>query len=249
MSQSYPIKNKVALVTGANRGIGKAIVEALIQQGAAKVYAAVRNPASAQPLIEALGDKVVPIAVDLSKPETIEGAVKTAADTQLVINNAGVLRSGTILDDDFLESYEDQFGINVLGFLRIARGFAPVLKANGGGAFVQLNSIASYKNFAPFGLYAASKAASYNLTQSLRDLLKEQNTLVVSVHPGPIATDMADTAGLGDIAEPPSQVAEAIIAAWEKGEFHVYTDTMSRQFGEAYDHFAKNIIEADLQEA
>ena len=103
--------------------------------------------------------------------------------------------------------------VNVNGLIRMAQAFAPVLKNNGGGALIQLNSVASIKNFAPFTTYCASKAAAYSVTQSLKDLLGEQNTQVMSVHPGPIATDMADHAGMGDMAEPPSLVADAIVEA------------------------------------
>ena len=86
--------------------------------------------------------------------------------------------------------------INVGGPIRMAQAFAPVLKQNGGGALIQLSSVASIKNFVPFSAYSASKAAAYSVTQSLRDLLSEQDTFVMSVHPGPIATDMGDAAGL-----------------------------------------------------
>jgi short-subunit dehydrogenase len=113
---------------------------------------------------------------------------------------------------------------------------------------VQLNSVASLKNFADFATYCASKAAAYSITQALREELASQNTLVVSVHPGPIKTDMASDAGLAEMADPPEVVSEAIVAALEAGTFHVFPDTMARQFGEAYASFAENIIEASIAE-
>jgi len=130
--------------------------------------------------------------------------------------------------------------------MRMAQAFAPVLKANGGGALAQLNSIASMKNFADFATYSASKAASYSITQALRDTLQAQGTRVVSVHPGPIATDMGNTAGLGEIAEPAELVPQAIIAAFESGDFHAFPDTMAKQVGAVYRDFATNIVEANL---
>ena len=130
----------------------------------------------------------------------------------------------------------------------MAQAFAPVLKANGGGVFAQLNSIVSMKTFSNFTTYSASKAASYSITQGLRELLSEQGTIVLSVHPGPIATDMGDAAGLTEIAEPPSLVPQAIIAALKAGEFHVFPDSMAKQIGSAYDSFATNVVEASISE-
>lgn len=138
--------------------------------------------------------------------------------------------------------------MNVFGLIRMAQAFAPSLKSNGGGAFVQLNSVASLKSFAPFATYCASKAAAYSITQALRELLAEQGTAVVSVHPGPIATDMANEAGLEGMADPPSVVADGMITALRKGHFHVFPDTMARQIGGAYQSFAMEVVEASLLE-
>ena len=106
----------------------------------------------------------------------------------------------------------------------------------------------SIKNFADFATYYASNDDSYSITQGLRDKLKAQGTLVVSVHPGPIATDMADAAGLGAVAEPASLVADGIVAALAAGEFHVFPDSMARKFWAAYQGFARAVVEADLSE-
>lgn len=245
---SFSIQDKVALVTGANRGIGKAIVEALLKNGAKKVYAAVRNPDSAADLVKASGGKVVAIELDLARPETVTAAAKVAGDVQLVVNNAGVLKAANPLAADAIDALRFEIDVNVFGLIRMAQAFAPALAANGGGAFVQLNSVVSLKSFADFATYSASKAAAYSLTQALRDTLKARGTLVVSVHPGPIATDMADSAGLGAIADPPSLVADGIVAALAAGEFHVFPDKMARQFWSAYQGFAKAVVEADVKE-
>jgi len=165
---SFDVQDKVALVTGANRGIGKVITETLLNNGVSKVYAAVRDTKSAQPLVDAHGDKVVPIELDLSQPATITAAALTAKDVQLVVNNAGVLRTAGPLDEDAIDHLDFEIDINVKGLMRMAQSFAPVLKANGGGAFVQLNSAASLKSFADFATYSASKAASYS-TLNKRD--------------------------------------------------------------------------------
>ncbi|QMU62299.1 MAG: SDR family NAD(P)-dependent oxidoreductase [Gammaproteobacteria bacterium] len=247
MTTSYDIKGKTALVTGANRGIGKVIVETLIDKGGVKkVYAAVRNLDSAKPLIDQYGDQVEVILIDLEKPETIKQAATKATDVDIIVNNAGVLKTSTPLDANALDSMAYEMDMNVSGLVRMAQAFAPVLKKNGGGALIQLNSLASIKSFAPFATYSASKAAAYSITQALRDLLKEQGTTVVSVHPGPIATEMADAAGIGEIAEPPSLVADSILEALEKGEFHAFPDSMAKQFEGEYQGFAENIVNANL---
>ncbi len=245
---NFNVKNKTVLVTGANRGIGKAILEEALNRGATKVYAAVRTIDSASPLVSEYGDRVVPIHVDLEDPDSITAAAKAANDVDLVINNAGVVKPASALDTHAMDSLQYEINVNLYGLIRVAQAFAPVLKSNGGGALVQLNSVVSVKNFVDVTTYSASKAASYAITQGLRESMKAQNTQVVSVHPGPILTDMATAAGLEDIAEPPSLVANAIFDALAEGHFHVWPDSMAKQIGGAYQSFAENVIEADLQE-
>ncbi|MEO1185588.1 MAG: SDR family NAD(P)-dependent oxidoreductase, partial [Cyanobacteria bacterium J06636_27] len=154
----------------------------------------------------------------------------------------------TSFAEDAIEFLKFEIDVNVYGLIRMAQAFAPVLKANGGGVFAQLNSVVSMKTFSNFATYSASKAAAYSITQALRELLTEQGTIVLSVHPGPIATDMGDEAGLTEIAEPPTLVAEAILEALQNGEFHVFPDSMAKQIGGAYQNFAKNVVEVNMSE-
>lgn len=241
---SYTIQNKVTLVTGANRGIGKAIVDSFIQHGAAKVYAGVRKLEKANDLLSEYGEKIVPIRIDYNDPESFTDAADVASDAEVVVSNAGIMMEAKVLDDAVIERFEKELEVNVYGLLRIARAFAPLLKANGGGAFVQINSVASLNNFTNFSTYCASKAASYSFTQALRSDLAGQNTHVLSVHPGPIATDMADQAGMADMGYPASVVSEGIVEALKDGAFHSFPDTMAKEFEAAYSNFAKTIIEA-----
>lgn len=246
---SIDINNKIALVTGANRGIGKAIVESFIQHGAKKVYLAVRDTASTNDLVARFGDHVVPLYTDLSVPESIESAAKTASDVNVVVNNAGILKLADPLNDDVEELFNQELTINTFGLLRMAKAFIPVLEKNSGGSFVQLNSVASIKNFAGFTTYSASKAAAYSLTQGLRDQVTDKGIQVLSVHPGPIATDMADEAGMGEMGEPTSVVSEGIVNALKAGDFHLFPDSMAKQFESAYNSYATNFIETPQAES
>ena len=248
MKITCDIRGKIALVTGANRGIGNAIVDAFLHHGATKVYAAVRNLDSAVPLTEHYGDMVVPVQLDLANPETIKALADRTGDVQVVVNNAAVYKASTPLDGDAIDSLELAMKINVFGLIRMAQAFAPILKANGGGAFVQINSIASLKCASNFATHSASKAATYSITQALRELLGQQGTAVLSVHPGLIGTDMGNAAGLSGNTEPPSLVAESIVAALKSGDFHLFPDTMAQRVGFAYQSFSRSIIETDIAE-
>jgi NAD(P)-dependent dehydrogenase (short-subunit alcohol dehydrogenase family) len=246
---SIDIKDKVALVTGANRGIGKAIVESFVQHGAKKVYLAVRNLPTVNELVGQYGEMVVPVYVDLTKPNTITELARLTGDVDVVVNNAGILRLADPLSDDVEELFNQELTINTFGLIRMAKAFIPVLEKNGGGAFVQLNSVASIKNFAGFTTYSASKAAAYSLTQGLRDQVADKGIQVLSVHPGPIATDMANEAGMGEMGQPVDSVSEGIVAALKAGDFHLFPDEMAKQFESAYNSYATNFIETPSAEA
>ena len=241
---SYSIKNKTTLVTGANRGIGKAIVGAFIQHGAAKVYTGVRSADKASALVREYGDKVVPVVIDYNSPASIEAAAQTASDVEVVVSNAGMLNTAGPLADNVIEAFGEELEVNVYGLLRMAKAFAPVLKSNGGGAFVQINSIASLLSFPDFSTYCASKATAYSFTQALRAPFGEQGTALLSVHPGPIATDMAASAGLEDMTDSVETVSEGIVEALKNGDFHLFPDKMAKDFEQAYAPFAKGVVEA-----
>ncbi|BCD95848.1 SDR family oxidoreductase [Marinagarivorans cellulosilyticus] len=235
--------NIIALITGANRGVGKAITEGLLDAGAKKVYTAVRNLSSLEALQEKYGDRIVPVEFDLSRKETIDKAVDVATDVNLVVSNAGVVHLSSPLDDNALEGLKIQMEGNVYPLINLAQAFGPILKNNGGGAFVQMNSLASIKNFLPFTGYSASKAAAYSVTQGLREAWTEQGTQVISVIAGPLKTGMADSAGMGDGAPPPSLVADGVLAALKSGDFFVYPDPMAQQVAEVYRPYAQNVLE------
>ena len=179
-------------------------------------------PIPPNPLLERFGDMVVPVHLDLTMPESIAALADTAPDVQVVANNAAVFKTATPLDADAIDALEMAMKINVYGLIRMAQTFAPILAKNGGGAFIQLNSVASLKCASNFATHSASKAAAYSITQALRELLARQGTTVLSVHPGLIATDMETLPDLAGTAAPPSVVAEGIIAALRSGGFHLF---------------------------
>lgn len=241
---SNAINNKVALVTGANRGIGKSIVEHLLANGAKKVYLAVRNPQSTIELEQAYGEKVQTLQADVADKASVFAMAEQAKDVDVVINNAGILSSASALGGETEVALKKELDVNLYGLLNVANAFAPILEANQ-GALVQLNSVVSIRNFSAFATYSISKAASYSLTQALRETLAPKGVTVISVHPGPIDTDMGDQAGF-EQAAPASVVAESILAGLENGDFHVFPDDMAKMFGEGYQSFADNFVTADL---
>lgn len=243
---SISIENKVALVTGANRGIGKAIVESFISHGAKKVYLAVRNPESTKALEEKFGDKVVTAQADVSDLNSIKRLAEQAKDVEILVNNAGILSTSSTLGEDAEAALTRELDVNVFGLLHVAKAFAEILETNK-GALVQLNSVASIKNFPDLSTYSASKAASYSLTQGLRSELGKKGVSVLSVHPGPIDTDMGDQAGFDDSA-PTSAVSEGIVGALASGDFHLFPDDLAKQYEAAYQSFSENIVMADFSE-
>ena len=221
------IEGKSALVTGANRGIGRAFVEELLAAGAAKVYAAARNKDSLADLVEQGGGRVVPVVIDVTKPETIEAVASAHKDVALVINNAGIAKFEGIISAKSSEAAREEMETNYFGTFNVSRALAPVLAANGGGTIVNLSSIAGHVNFPALGSYSASKAAVHSLTQGIRAELAAQGTLVVGVYPGPVDTDMAESLPTDKTA--PNEVARSVLDGLEAGEEDIYPDPMSAQ--------------------
>ncbi len=209
------IDGSIALVTGANRGLGRVFVEQLVERGAAKIYAGARTPFDPESLKEQLGEQVTPIALDVTRDSDVQNAASLAADATLVINNAGILKRTGLIEAGSLVALETELNVNTLGVARMALAFAPVLKQNGGGAFLNVLSAASLHGFAPFGTYSATKAAAMSLTQSLRYELRDQGTTVHGVYAGYIATDM--TAGIQSDMASAEDIVTASLDGLDKG--------------------------------
>jgi NAD(P)-dependent dehydrogenase (short-subunit alcohol dehydrogenase family) len=215
------IQDSVALVTGANRGLGLAFIKALVAGGARKVYAAARDPASIkQPGVEA-------IRLDVTKPEEVAAVARSLGDVTLVINNAGILRASGFLGDDGLGAARAEFETNFFGPLAIARAFAPILAKNSGGAIVNVLSVLSWVSLPAWSTYSASKAAAWSLSNGLRHELRGQGTQVLSLHVGLMDTDMAR-----QVTSPktkPEDVVAQTLAALEAGKSEVLADEAARR--------------------
>jgi NAD(P)-dependent dehydrogenase (short-subunit alcohol dehydrogenase family) len=215
------IHNAVALVTGANRGLGRAYAQALLQAGA-KVYAAARDPST----IDLPGAQ--PVRLDITQPGQAAALAADLKDVTLVINNAGIALPGPYLSGQgAADAARAQLETNFFGTLAVSQAFAPVLKANGGGALVNMLSVLSWITLPAIAGYSASKAAAWALTNGLRHELRAQGTLVVGVHAAYIDTDMAR-----HVTGPkttPAEVARQVLLAIEQGQEEVLADELSRQ--------------------
>lgn len=215
------LKNATVLITGANRGIGLAFAREALARGARKVYAGARDPASISlPGLQA-------IKLDVTSDEDVAAAAALAKDVTLVINNAGIAATGGFLADDSIESARRHLETNLLGLLRVAQAFAPVLAANGGGALLNVLSIASWINRPLLGVYGMSKSAAWALTNGLRHELREQGTQVLGLHMGFVDTDL--TRGLDAPKSTPESVVRQAFEALEAGAEEVLADDATRQ--------------------
>ena len=214
------IEGSVALVTGANRGIGRAFTHALLARGAAKVYAGVRSPDD----FEAPG--LEPLRLDVTDPDQIAAAAMTASDATIVINNAGI-QAGPGLLEGSLEGARKELEVNYLGTWAVSRAFAPVLAANGGGALVNMLSVASWRANNRFPGYAASKAAQWSITNALRVGLREQGTMVIGVHVGYVDTDATVEVDAPKVEA--AEVAAQTMDAISRDELEVLVDETARR--------------------
>ncbi|BEG73155.1 SDR family oxidoreductase [Achromobacter xylosoxidans] len=215
------LKNATVLITGANRGIGLAFAREALARGARKVYAGARDPAS----ISLPGLKA--IKLDVTSDEDVAAAAALATDVTLVINNAGIAATGGFLAEDSIESARRHLETNLLGPLRVAQAFAPVLAANGGGALLNVLSIASWINRPLLGVYGMSKSAAWALTNGLRHELREQGTQVLGLHMGFVDTDL--TRGLDAPKISADSVARQAFDALQAGAEEVLADDATRQ--------------------
>ncbi len=216
------IEDKAVLVTGANRGIGRALVEEALRRGAKRVYAGTRQP------LAHLDGRVTPLTLDVTNAAQIQGAVERVESLDILINNAGVALYDDLSDRGALEQ---SLAVNLYGPYGVTQAFLPLLTRSR-GAIVSVLSLAAIAAVPFSPAYSISKAAAFSLAQSLRVLLAKRGIRVHVVLPGPVDTDM--TRGLEIPKASPESVARAIFDGVEKGEEEVFPDSMSESMAEGW---------------
>jgi NAD(P)-dependent dehydrogenase (short-subunit alcohol dehydrogenase family) len=230
------IEGSVALVTGANRGIGRALTEALVKRGAKRVYATAREPQALEELARRHPGRVVPLRLDVTDGDEVAQAARAAGDVDVLFNNAGVVEGKGLADQDLVDKARREMEVNYFAPLRLLLSFADGLAARG-GALINVSSVAGLTNFAFFPTYSASKAAVHSLTQGARALLASRGVSVIGVYPGPVDTEMAREITLEKAS--PEHVAEAILDGVEAGTEDVFPDPFAATFGAQFESSPK----------
>ncbi len=210
--------NKVVLVTGANRGIGKEIVSALLTRNVKKIYATSRDIAN---LPDFADTRISALQLDITDPQQIVEAAKSASDIDILINNAGIAAFASLLDSP-LNVLEQDMNTNYFGTLNMIREFTPLLEGKESSAIVNMVTIGAFVNFPMIGGYCASKSALFSLSQGIRIELAPKNISVHTVNPGPIDTDMAKEFDMEKTS--PELAAENTLLGLEAGEADIFPD-------------------------
>jgi NAD(P)-dependent dehydrogenase (short-subunit alcohol dehydrogenase family) len=221
LESTVKLTNATVLITGANRGLGAAFAREALARGARKVYAAARDPAS----VTLPG--VVPIRLDVTKPAEIAAVARECGDVTLLINNAGIAATGGFLAETSVASAQRHLETNFFGPLRLTQAFAPVLAAHGGGAILNVLSIASWISGPLLGVYGMSKSAAWAMTNGVRTELREQQTQVLALHVSFVDTDL--TKGLDVPKLAPADVVRTALDALEAGASEVLADELTRK--------------------
>jgi NAD(P)-dependent dehydrogenase (short-subunit alcohol dehydrogenase family) len=230
-STAMTIEGKSVLVTGANRGLGRALVEEALRRGAARVYAGARKPLTHPDA------RVTPLTLDVTDPAQIQAAVEQVESLDILVNNAGIS-----LPDDLSDraAVDRHLAVNLFGTWGVTEAFLPSLTRSG-AAIVNVVSIGAFAAVPVLPAYSISKAAAFSLTQSLRALLAGRGVSVHAVMPGPIDTDMVRELPIPKT--PPESVAQAVFDGMENGEEEIFPDPMSEMMAESWRTGAAKALE------
>ncbi len=233
------VNNATVMITGASRGIGRALVTELLSKGAKKIYACARNIDSIENIKD---DRVTPIALDISDDEQINAAAEITKDANILINNAGINTVGSLLHSD-ITKVPDDLNTNFLGTLKMIRAIFPTIEANKGGKIVNIISICGFAAMPSIGGYSVSKAALFSATQALRTELKDKNIQLVGVFPGPVDTDMNE--GLDIEMASPESLAREIVEKLDSHEEDIFPDSIAKKVHQMWTENPK-LLEVDF---
>ena len=236
---TYSIQGKTALVTGANRGIGEALVHELIIQGASRIYAAARNPQSLEKLVAQAPGVVVPVQLDVTSADDIARVAKSISSLDILINNAGIANFSNFSDETALSIAANEMATNYFGPVNLTHALLPVLRKSQGAAVINVSSIAGIANFPSLGPYSASKAAVHSFTQGLRAELRSAHIFVQGVYPGPVDTDM--TKDFETDKASPAEVAKSVLTGLQHGVEDIYPDAFAQQMSEVFNQNPKQL--------
>jgi NAD(P)-dependent dehydrogenase (short-subunit alcohol dehydrogenase family) len=232
--------NKVILVSGANRGIGAAIVRELLKGGVKKIYAGARDPKS----LPDFGDpRVVALQFDVTKDESVSKAAETAADLDVLVNNAGTMAFGDWIASS-QEAIDVDMNTNFYGTLRVIRAFVPHFTRRGSGTIANVISVVGLAPVPLLAGYSASKAALQSMTQALRATLAKSGIAVIGIYPGPVDTDLAKAIPLEKVTA--EHAAANIVRGIENGDSYIFPDPMAEQVAHLWAHDGKQ-LEAAMQ--
>lgn len=224
------LNGKTVLVTGANRGIGAAVVRELLKAGVAKIYAAARKPST----LPDFGDaRVQPLALDIRDEASAKAAAVTAADTDILVNNAGTAMFAHFIDSP-LDVLKSDMDTNYYGTLNVIRAFVPGFARRGSGTIANVDSVVGLTSSPHLPGYSASKAALHSLTQNLRITLQAQGIKVLGIYPGPIETELWDGKG-PEVKASAESTAELIVAGLEKGDTYIFPDPVAQYIGSLWE--------------
>jgi NAD(P)-dependent dehydrogenase (short-subunit alcohol dehydrogenase family) len=228
------LENEVVLVTGANRGLGRALVDVILGAGARRIYVGARDPKQLEAVVARAPARLVPLSIDITSAESLAAAPRSAEDVSVLFNNAGVVASHGLLSSS-ADAIARDFATNAFGMLAATKAFLPALERAGArhrAALVNVLSVVSLTSMPALGGYSASKAAAASFTQALRKELARSNVAVHGVFAGAIDTDM--THGMEMPKSRPEDVARGIVAGVEQGIDDIFPDPMAQGMFETW---------------
>ncbi|MEV6877807.1 SDR family oxidoreductase [Amycolatopsis sp. NPDC051128] len=240
MQETTRFEGSVALVTGANRGIGRAITEALLARGVKKIYATARDERTVEALRERHGERVVPLRLDVTDADQIAAVAQAATDVDVLVNNAGAFEPTDLADHAIVEVARREMEVNYFGALRMLHAFEDTLVRHR-GTLVYIGSAAGLTNVPLQPTYSASKAAQHSLTQASRASLAARGVSVHGVYPGPVDTDMTRDLPAAFTKTPATTVANAILDGVRAGEEDIFPDPFAVAFGEQFQSSPKSV--------